>query len=143
MRIAQASEPRGKVGRCILDKPEIGQLVEDSLLHFQNERYSLFAWVIMPNHVHIVVAPFAEHLLSNILHSWKSFTSKKINSIFHRKGSIWESESFDHLIRNVSSFDRFVEYVEANPVAAGLCAKPEDWPLSSARYRSHTGGSGV
>jgi REP element-mobilizing transposase RayT len=90
----------------------------------------------MPNHVHVVIAPFAEHTLSSILHSWKSFTSKRINKIINSKGSVWESEAFDHLIRNVASFDRFVDYVEANPVAAGLCSKPEDWRWSSARYRS-------
>ncbi len=85
----------------------------------------------MPNHVHVVVAPWNEHTLPTILHSWKSFTSNSINRLLGRSGAFWERESFDHLIRNLRSFEKFVNYTVDNPVVAGLCASREEWEYSS------------
>ena len=82
--------------------------------------------------------PWDAHDPSDILHSWKSYTSHEINKMLGMTGSRWEQESFDHLIRSLGHFEAFVRYVEQNPVAAGLCKLPEDWPYSSA-YR----GAGV
>lgn len=89
----------------------------------------------MPNHVHAVVTPYADHSLLDILHSWKSFTAHKINRRLGRSGRVWQQETFDHLIRSPESFEKFVRYTELNPVEAGMVARPEDWPFSSARYR--------
>jgi REP element-mobilizing transposase RayT len=85
----------------------------------------------MPNHVHAVVAPWAGHTLSRILHSWKSFTGTSLNRLGGRTGPFWERESFDHLIRDLASFEKFVEYTVQNPVVAGFCASPEQWEFSS------------
>ena len=141
--LARCNEPKEQIGKCILRRPRIGQLVEDSLLYFQNERYALFAWVVMPNHAHVVMAPFADYSLSMVLHSWKSYTASQIKKTLRCSGSVWQTESFDHLIRSEESFSRFVEYTEANPVVAGLCLKADDWPWSSARYRAHFTDSGA
>ncbi len=91
----------------------------------------------MPDHVHVVVAPFPDHDLGSILHSWQSYTAHLINLRTHRSGPVWQRESFDHLIRSAEDFDRFITYVEDNPVVAGLCTTREQWPFSSARIRSH------
>jgi len=123
-------------GACWLGKPEIAKLVTDTLNHFAGQRYELRAWVVMPNHVHAVVWPMPGHTLSSILHSWKSFTSRRANKILNRTGEqFWQTESFDHLIRNPEEQVRLVQYVENNPVKAGFCQRPEDWQWSSAYGR--------
>jgi REP element-mobilizing transposase RayT len=106
------------------------------MMHFQGKRYALSAWCVMPNHVHAVVTPYSEFTLSAVLHSWKSFSAHQVNWRLQRKGTLWEPESFDHLVRNEGSFEQFLNYTEMNPVVAGLCNRPEEWPFSSARYRT-------
>ena len=101
--------------------------------HFDGQRYELAAWCVMPNHAHAVFTPLAVFDPSEILHSWKSYTAHRVNALVKRTGALWERESFDHLIRSVDDFEGFIRYVEDNPVVAGLCEKPEDWPWSSAR----------
>lgn len=125
-------DPPLQLGSCLLGRPEIARIIEHSLQFFDKERYELVAWCIMPNHVHVIVAPLSHHL-SDILHAWKSFTSHSVNKMLGRSGTLWERESFDHLIRSMRSLDRLITYTEANPVAAGLCPAPEDWPYSSAK----------
>ncbi len=133
--LAQLSEPMVDRGSMVLKRPEIAGIVEGALGHFQGNRYGLHAWVVMPNHVHAVLTPFESHSVSDILHSWKSFTASAINRSLGRSGKLWQHESFDHLVRNHDSLIRFIAYSENNPVAAGLCQHPEDWPFSSARFR--------
>ncbi len=133
--IAEHYDPPPSTGSCILRDSRTASIVENALLHFQGERYALSAWTVMPNHVHAVVTPFADHNLSKILHSWKSFSAHEINKILERDGHVWEKESFDHLVRSESAFERFVGYTENNPVVAGLCESVELWPFGSARLR--------
>ncbi len=137
--IAESSEPPLTLGACILRDAALAGIVRDALLHFDGRRYHLHAWCIMPNHVHAVVTPWGEHTLSEILHSWKSFTAHAINKARGTRGDVWERESFDHLLRSSESLCRFVDYVEQNPVEAGLCADPEQWPFSSCRSCSGAG----
>ncbi len=120
-------------GACWLSKPAIADLVAGALKRFDGQRYELRAWVVMHNHVHAIVWPMAGHTLSDILHSWKSFTSSEANKILHRIGeTFWQTESFDHWIRDDAEHVRLVAYVENNPVKAGFCQSPEDWKWSSA-----------
>ena len=122
-------------GACWLSKPEIASLVAGALKHFNGQRYELRSWVLMPNHIHAVVWPLPGHTLSDILHSWKSFTSKAANKLLGRTGEFWQKESFDHWIRDDAERARLVAYVENNPVKAGFCKSPEDWKWSSAFER--------
>ena len=123
-------------GSCWLSKPEIANLVADALKCFDAQRYELRAWVVMPNHLHVVVWPMAGHTLSSILHTWKSFTSNKANKLLRRTGkTFWQGESFDHWIRSDEEHARLARYVENNPVKAGMCKRPEDWRWSSAQQR--------
>lgn len=126
-------------GACWLAHPEIAREVEMALRHFDNERYHLHGWCIMPNHVHVIITPIQTTSLSSILHGWKSFTGKRINSILGRQGMVWQPEYFDRMIRHQEHFLAALHYVEQNPVAAGLCAKPQDWPFSSARSTPRAG----
>lgn len=128
-------------GECHLRRPEIAKLVADALRFFEGQRYELRAWVVMPNHVHVVVWPRPPETLSRVLHSWKSFTAKEANKLPGRVGgTFWQGESYDHLIRDQDDQARCVAYTINNPVSAGLCARAEDWPWSSAYGGGSQGG---
>src|SRR5262249_6850213 len=125
------------IGACWLRRHDIAELVFRALKFFEGQRYDLHAWVIMPNHVHVVVWPYPGRTLSSILHSWKSFSSKQANKLLSREGrSFWQRESFNHWIRDEAERVRLVRYAENNPVKAHLCPRPEDWEWSSAHERA-------
>ncbi|MGD0596161.1 MAG: valine--tRNA ligase [Sedimentisphaerales bacterium] len=111
-------------GQCYLREPKIADLVANALKHFDSERYDLIAWAIMPNHVHAVVQPREGFDLPGILHSWKSYTANKANELLERTGEFWQSEYYDHLIRDEKDFAYQVNYIKENPAKAGL----ENWP---------------
>ncbi len=126
-------------GSCVLKHDDNARIVEESLLFFDATRYRMWAWCVMPNHVHALFEPLEPHDLSTILHSWKSFSSNAIHRSWGVKGSLWQVEYFDRFIRSEAHFNRALHYIEQNPVKAGLCQKPEDWPRSSARFGSTVG----
>jgi REP element-mobilizing transposase RayT len=121
------------LGKCWLRDAKVAALVQGSLLHFDGQRYRLLAWCIMPNHVHVVIEPTEGHTLSAIVKSWKSFTSRQVNAHLGRTGTFWEADYFDRYMRNEEHLMRTIEYVENNPVKAGLVREAADWPWSSAR----------
>jgi REP element-mobilizing transposase RayT len=133
-------------GSCVLALPEVKELVENALRHFDGQRYRLDEFVVAPNHVHALVSPLGEHQLSDILHSWKSFTAHEIlkveaasrslsefqdqsrdgsatlNSESEQSGggvpppsdrsrTVWQRESFDHIVRSPASMEKFREYI--------------------------------
>jgi REP element-mobilizing transposase RayT len=121
-------------GECVLRRPEIAAVVASAIRHFEGERYLLRAWVVMPNHSHVVLWPMPNHFLGDIVKSWKGFTAHEANKLLGRTGqNFWQPESFDHWIRNEAEMERICRYVERNPVTARLCDTPEKWPWSSAR----------
>jgi REP element-mobilizing transposase RayT len=71
--------------------------------------------------------------LSGIIHSWKSFTSKRGNAILGRQGAFWFREYYDRKIRDEEHFKNAVVYIHNNPVKARLCGVSTDWRFSSAR----------
>jgi carbamoylphosphate synthase large subunit/REP element-mobilizing transposase RayT len=107
-------------GRCVLAQPSAAAIVANTLRHFDDERYVLDAFVIMPNHVHVLLKPLAGYRLSEILHSWKSFTSSKVNELDGGKGTLWMAESYDHAVRDWNELVAFREYIAANPARAKL-----------------------
>ena len=122
-------------GKCYLSDSRIAEIVQNSFLFFDRERYRLSAWVVMPNHVHMLLTPCAGQELSAILQSLKSYTANEANKIAKRKGQFWQPESFDRYIRNADHFAKVIAYIENNPVKAHLCSKPEEWPYGSAWFR--------
>ena len=129
-------------GACHLSDPHIANMVEDALLHFDGERYRLSSWVLMPNHVHLLVAPCYAHSLSAIMHSLKSYIAQEVNKILGRKGRFWFEDYFDRYIRNARHFENALSYIENNPVRAGLCASACEWRFGSAWHRKHMPLSG-
>jgi putative DNA methylase len=135
IRVEEALD-RGQ-GSSILSNPIIGEVVENALLHFDAMRYRLHAWCVMPNHVHVLATPLANWSLSEITHTWKSFTSKAANARRGHQGAFWAPEYYDRAIRDDAHHARVIDYIAMNPVKANLCATPEDWRFSSVWRERH------
>jgi REP element-mobilizing transposase RayT len=110
----------GGAGACHLKNPVIAEDLANTLRHFDQKRYRLFAWCIMPNHVHVVVRLFPAEKLANVVHSWKSFSAKQANRVLGAHGAFWQREYYDHLIRGEEEFERVFRYVAENPAKANL-----------------------
>jgi len=124
-------------GDSFLKDPRVAMLVVDALRHFNDLRYRLHAWCVMPNHVHVVFSSMPARTpalrLSKIIQSWKSYTAKEANRLLARTGPFWQREYYDHLVRDEADFVRCIDYTINNPVKAGLCERWEDWPASGLR----------
>jgi len=124
---------KAQEGPLWLRDPAIAQCVLRSLLRGERElnQYALHAYVIMPNHVHVLLNPFCT--LERITNGLKGVTAMEANRILGQTGKhFWQDESYDHWIRDGVQYDRVRSYIERNPVTAGLAKNPEDWPWSSA-----------
>jgi REP element-mobilizing transposase RayT len=119
-----------------LDDPRVAEIVARAVQFGSTSRkwYELHAWVVMPNHVHVVMQP--SHDLSEIMRWLKWTTARRCNSVLQRTGTrFWQVESYDHWIRDRDEYRATVHYVEQNPVSAGLVECAEKWLWSSASSR--------
>src|SRR5712692_6198050 len=91
-------------GGCALRDARVATVVQESLLHFDGERYLLSAWVVMPNHVHMLLTPCAAWSLSRIMKDMKSFTSREANKLLRRRGQFWMEDYFDRYVRDGKHF---------------------------------------
>ena len=107
-------------GACVLKEEANAAIVEQALRHFDGERYWLGHFVVMPNHVHLIVRPIMGHALSDILRSWKTYTAREINKRSDREGQLWQHESFDHIVREEHELEKFGSYITGNPKSARL-----------------------
>ncbi|MCU0856937.1 MAG: exodeoxyribonuclease VII large subunit [Pontiellaceae bacterium] len=101
-------------GSCLLAKKENARIVEQALQHFDGIRYKLGPYVIMANHVHALVSPNKEYSLTDILHSWKSFTANEINKVSGTNGTLWQDESYDHIVRSPEELTFYTHYIQKN-----------------------------
>jgi putative transposase len=124
-------------GECLLTRPDLAKIVQDELLRLDGARYRLMAWYIMPNHVHVVLEQVGD--IAGTVRRWKSWTSREINKALGRSGALWRREYFDRVARDEKHLQTMIDYVESNPVAAGLVAYAVDWPWSSAAHRASAG----
>jgi putative DNA methylase len=85
----------------------------------------------MPDHLHIILKPFVNFTLSEIMQNIKGTAAYQINKMFNRKGKFWQTENFDHLIRNGIDLQQKWHYIKDNPVKAKLVSKAEEYPFSS------------
>ena len=111
-------------GKCYLRKTEIAKMVANSLIHFDNARYRLHAWCIMPNHVHVIVEVMPENDLLKIIHSWKSYTAHKANEMLGLTGAFWQRDAYNHIIRSKKEYHFQIRYTWENPEKAKL----QNWP---------------
>lgn len=120
-------------GPTFLKDPQVAAAVAETFVIAANkwDLYELFAWVVMSNHVHLLIQPHKS--LSEITRAVKKTSARQANIILSSSGlPFWQDESFDHWVRNGKQFDRIVQYIESNPVKAGLVERPDLWPWSSA-----------
>jgi len=133
--------------------------VVDAWKHFDGQRYELVAYVVMPNHVHVLIKTYEGFPLSEVVHSWKSFTAHAIAKYLKRCGrdacaplliegwdaraptptptKVWQNDYFDRFIRDERHFAQAIAYIHENPVKAGLCGQPNEWPWSSIHEARH------
>ena len=142
------------LGSCLLREAEFAKVVEYALKHFDGVRYRLMAWVVMPNHVHVLFETMAPWSMAKVVWSWKGWTGRKISEELKRRRAkldvqerldehakqklgdpIWFREYWDRFVRNERHLQNVVEYIQQNPVKAGLVAKAEEWRWSSASAR--------
>jgi putative transposase len=116
-----------------LSNPEIAGYTKAAIFRgAELGQYILHAYVVMPNHVHILLDPLAA--LRRITAGIKGVSARDANKVLARAGKpFWQDESFDHWIRSDAELEKIRNYIEQNPVKTGLAAKPEDWQWSSAR----------
>ena len=119
-------------GACWLRDERIAESIEKTLLHFDGVRYRLLTWVVMPNHVHALLETLPGFPLGGVVHSWKSFSAKQANKLLGRTGPFWMQDYFDRYIRDEEHFAAAREYIELNPVKAGLVRSVGDWQWGSA-----------
>ena len=119
-------------GPLFLRMPEVANMLMDAILRRDQEAYHLHAFVIMPNHVHLLITP--SEPISKVMQSLKRYTAREGNRMLGLTGQpFWQDESYDRLVRNDLEFERIVHYIERNPVTAGLAPTPGEFPWSSAR----------
>lgn len=94
----------------------VKDIIVSALRFFDGSRYELLALVVMDDHVHVLLRPIGEWKLAKILHSWKSFTAHELIKVCHRSGSVWQHESYDHLIRNEIDLNEKLGYITTNPM---------------------------
>lgn len=117
---------------------EARNIVFDSIIFHKNKKYKLYAFVIMPDHVHLILQPLektkdAFYSLAEVLHSVKSYSANQINRLLRSTGKmpvpprVWLDENFDRIIRNNHEFWEKMNYIRNNPVKSGIIERPENY----------------
>ena len=120
-----------RFGPIHLKRPEVACLIRDSIQHCSQADCDLHAWVIMPNHVHLLFTPHTN--VSSLLCNLKGYSARRANQLLNSTGQpFWQNESYDRLVRNGEEFRRIEGYILNNPVKAGLVKSVEEFPWSSA-----------
>lgn len=110
----------------------IATIVKESLHHKDGEEYNLYAYCVMPNHVHLLLVIHQIHRpFYMTLKSIKGFSARRANELLDRTGQpFWQAESYDHIVRSQKEFDNIIAYILNNPVKAGLVDEWNNWPHS-------------
>ena len=112
-------------------------VMEAILFGRKQQWYYLLAFVIMPDHLHLVIIPKDKNI-SECMKSIKGFTAKKINEVLGREGAIWQSGFYDYILNSEDMILTRIRYIEENPVRKGLVINPEEYKYSSSGYRGKT-----
>lgn len=107
-------------GDCTLGRPAVATLAAEVLQTFDGERYRHHAWVIMPNHVHLLFTLHPERTLEDEVKAWKGVSARRIHARLSRSGDFWQRDYFDRIIRDTDHFWRCARYIHSNPVKCHL-----------------------
>jgi putative DNA methylase len=121
-------------GECWLRRQEVAELIERILLEADGRDYQMHAWVVMPNHVHLVVDVWDVPLVK-LINGWKGKSSREAGKLLGRSGAFWQTDYYDTLVRDEAHLKRSIRYTEQNPVKAFLAKAAREWPWSSAHHR--------
>ncbi len=121
-------------GSCALRDPGCSSPVEAALRHFDGQHYALDSFVVMPNHVHLIVRLNPDLTLPEIVKSWKSFTAREINRERGNTGNLWQEGYWDRLVRDASHLFRCRDYIRRNPEKAHLATSAFRLHISDAIY---------
>lgn len=121
-------------GSCVLQVEDVAVLVARAIVQLGEMGHRVDAWVIMPNHVHLLITIRHGATLSKVIRSFKGFTAHQAHKILGSRGVFWYPEHFDRYIRDDDHFQRVVSYIEMNPVKAGLVTSPQEWRFGSAGW---------
>jgi REP element-mobilizing transposase RayT len=127
---------------------ELRAIVLSAARHFDGQRYTLWAAVVMPDHVHLLLTPRESEpgqcwSLASILHSVKGYAAKEVNRRLGRAGAVWMQESFDRMTRDEEEFREKWAYIRNNPVTKALCERADDWDALYERVPEYPpGGTG-
>jgi ATP-dependent Clp protease ATP-binding subunit ClpA len=111
-------------GEWVLARPELQKIVEDVLRHDDGVKYRLKDFVVMPNHVHVLVTPQGEHTLSDTVQEWKSVSAHRINKVLGHKDEFWQKEYFDHIVRSAEQLGKFRSYIQNHPRSGSDASSP-------------------
>jgi putative transposase len=128
---------KASTGPLHLRQPEIANLIVDAIRLRDRDAYKLHCYVVMPNHVHLLVTPNVP--VSKLMQSLKRFTAREANRMLGLTGHpFWQDESYDRLVRDEAEFKRIASYIARNPVRAGIVETPEEfhWSSAGADYQS-------
>ena len=118
-------------GSCLLKQPRLAKIVAEKIVESQSKFGLVHAFVVMPNHVHLLVTLSEDCNSSSYVKYVKGGTAHAINQAAERKGRLWQPDYLDKLIRDEEHFVRTAAYIEWNPVKAGLVGDPKEFPFSS------------
>jgi len=121
-------------GSCWLGRRDLAELAENIFLEADGHNYRLQAWVMMPNHVHLVVDIWDTPLVK-LINGWKGWSSRETNKLLERRGPFWQEDYYDTVIRDQAHLKKAIRYTEQNPVKAYLTKTSRSWQWSSARHR--------
>jgi len=108
------------LGSCVLRDTTVRKVVADALMFFDRNRYNLQGFVVMPNHAHLCVQPRHGWELETLLRSWKGFTSRELNKRLARRGTLWQQDNYNRIVRDAQHFVRVIRYIANNPAKANL-----------------------
>jgi REP element-mobilizing transposase RayT len=116
----------------IVFAPQARDAILQHCSHDNGKRYELHAAVVMPDHVHLLLSPLRDekgwpYSLPTILKALKGTSARSVNKLSGASGTVWQEESFDHVLRSQESFEEKLEYLRQNPVRRGLVKRPEDY----------------
>jgi len=107
--------------------PSEKEAVVSALKHFDAQRYELLAYVVMHNHIHVLLTSGKQHNLHKIVHSWKSYTANKLQREFARIGQVWQDEYYDRIVRDEAEFDEKTQYIINNPFKTWPEIREYEW----------------
>lgn len=127
--------------RPLFASPRLAQIVVDNIDFYERRGdYELLAFVVMPDHLHMLITP-KQGPISDNLRNLKCFVAKQVREIIGGSGAIWQVSFRDRIVRCESDIERFADYIHYNPVEAGMVDDPVDYAFSSGN-RYATAGSG-